>query len=109
MRNFIQRGDTLTIPAPADVLSGGVVQVGVIVGVANGSATQGAPVDVDVTGVFSLPKVAADAFAVGDAAYYASGTKLVTKTASGNTKLGVATEPAGSGAAEVAVRLSGAL
>lgn len=107
MKNFIQRGDTLTFPAPADVASGGVVQAGAIIGVANGSATLGAPVDVDVVGVFSLPKVAADAFAVGDVLYWDATAKLVTKTASGNTKLGVATEPAGAGAAEVAVRLNG--
>jgi predicted RecA/RadA family phage recombinase len=107
MRNFIQRGDTLTIPAPADVLSGGVVQMGAIVGVANGSATQGAPVDVDVVGVFSLPKVAATAVAVGDVLYWDATAKLVTKTATANTRLGVATEPAGAGAAEVAVRLNG--
>ena len=64
--NFVQPGDTLTIPAPADVLSGGVVIAGTIVGIAAGDADSGDTVDVHVTGVFTLPKVGADAFTLGE-------------------------------------------
>jgi predicted RecA/RadA family phage recombinase len=108
MKNYIQRGDTLTLTAPAEIISGGVVIVGSIVGVANGSAAVGAPVDVDTVGVFQLPKVAALAIAAGDVVYWDATNKLVTKTASANTKLGVATEAAANPSANVTVRLSGA-
>ena len=108
MRNFVQRGDTLTIPAPAIVASGGVVIAGSIIGVANGAAAVGEDVDVDVTGVFNLRKVSALAIAVGDKVYFDSATSLVTKTASGNTYLGVATSVAPNPSAVVAVRLNGA-
>lgn len=105
MKNHVQRGDTLTIPATAAVQSGGVVVAGAIVGVANGDAASGIPVDVDVTGVFNLPKVSALAIAVGDVVYWDATAGLVTKTASGNSKMGYASEAAANPSASVNVRL----
>ncbi|MGN6422619.1 MAG: DUF2190 family protein [Asticcacaulis sp.] len=105
MKNFIQCGENLTIPAPAAVLSGGVVIAGSIIGVANGDAESGADVDVAVEGVFDLPKVSALAIAVGDLLYWDATAKLVTKTATGNTKIGVATTAAANPSASVNVRL----
>ena len=107
MRNYIQPGDTLTIPAPAAVLSGGVVIAGGIVGIASGDAAPAAPVDVATTGVFELPKTAANAFALGAVVHWNATTSLATSTASGNTKLGVAVEAAPADTATVRVRLSG--
>ncbi|AUM72921.1 DUF2190 family protein [Paracoccus jeotgali] len=107
MRNYIQKGDTLTIPAPAVVLSGGVVIAGEIKGVAGGDALAGEAVDVSVTGVFELPKIAANAFPVGAAVHWNADSGLATSTASGNTKLGVAVEAAPASTATVRVRLSG--
>ena len=57
--NYIQPGRILTIPAPEAVASGGVVIAGEIVGIAQGDALAAAPVDVEVEGVWELPKVAA--------------------------------------------------
>lgn len=108
MKNYVQRGDTLTLPAPAAIVSGGVVIVGSIIGVANGDAANGAPVDLDVVGVFSLPKVSALAINAGDAVYWDTANGVVTKTAAGNTKLGVATESVPNPSAAVSVRLNGA-
>lgn len=107
MRNFIQRGDTITIPAPAAVTGGSVVIVGSIVGVAAGDAASGADVDVVTVGVFAMPKVAALAIAAGDVVYFDAATALVNKTSSGNTKVGVAVEAAANPSGSVAVRLSG--
>lgn len=90
MKNYVQKGDTLTIPAPAAVVSGFPVISGAIVGIASGGAASGAPVDVATVGVFELPKVAANAFAVGAVVYWDAGVDLATSTATGNTKLGVA-------------------
>lgn len=108
MKNYIQPGNTLTLTAPAVIVSGDVVAVGSIIGVANGDAANGAPVDVDTVGVFRLPKVAALAISAGDVVYWDSAAKLVNKTSSGNTKLGVATEAAANPSPNVAVRLNGA-
>lgn len=108
MKNYIQPGNTLTLTAPAEVTSGDVVIVGSIIGVANGDTASGDPVDLDVVGVFRLPKVSALAISQGDVLYYDSATGLVNKTASGNTKIGVAIEAAANPSADVAVRLNGA-
>ncbi len=89
MKNYIQPGDTLTIPAPAAVLSGEPVVAGDIRGIASGDAASGAPVDVKCSGVFTLPKVAANGFVLGGKVYWSATTKLATSTASGNTLLGV--------------------
>ena len=108
MRNYVQRGDTLTVPAPREVASGDGVILGSIFGVANGSSTQGAPCDLDTVGVFSLPKVAALAFTIGEPVYWDDETRLVTASEAGTLRIGVAVEPASNPSAVVAVRLNGA-
>ncbi|OCC06377.1 hypothetical protein BA190_03875 [Labrys sp. WJW] len=105
MKNFVQRGETITIPATADYASGDVVIAGALVGVAGGDAATGDDVDVSLTGVFNLPKVSALAIAIGDTLYFDAATKLVNKTASGNTKIGVAVTAAANPSAAVDVRL----
>lgn len=106
-RNYIQPGDTITIPAPAAVAGGFPVVAGDIVGIAQGDAAISAPVDVKCSGVWELPKVAANNFALGAAVYWDAGDELATTTATDNTKLGVAVEAAPGDAASVRVRLSG--
>lgn len=108
MKNYVQPGNNLTLTAPADVLSGDVVKVGAIVGVAAGDAASGAKFDLVTVGVFDLPKVAAQAIAEGDVIYWDADAKLATKTASGNTKLGAAVAAAANPSSRLPVRLSGA-
>jgi predicted RecA/RadA family phage recombinase len=108
MRNYVQRGDTLDITAPGAVASGDVVIKGVIVGISNVDAAEGETFALDVVGVFDLPKVAALAIGQGDAVYWDTANKVVTKTAGGNTKLGVATIAAPNPSGSVSVRLNGA-
>ena len=105
--NFIQRGDNLTIPAPATVTSGAPVIAGEIVGIALGDAASGAAVDVATLGVFEIAKVAADDMSLGDVIYWNDSAELATITATDNTKLGVAVAAAGAGTGAVNVRLSG--
>ena len=105
MKNFVQAGSALTIPAPAAVASGDVVLVGNIIGIANGAAASGADLDVTTTGVFSIAKVAGDAFTIGATVYFNTTSKLATTTASGNTAIGTAVAAAGVGVALVKVRL----
>lgn len=105
MRNFIQQGVNLTIPAPANTLSGEVVIVGDIHGIAAINAAEGADLDIVTEGVFELSKVAANAFTVGAKVYFVSATKLATSTASGNTLIGVAVAAALADTATVKVKL----
>lgn len=106
MRNYLQRGDTVTVPAPSAVKSGDGVLVGGLFGVAATDADSGAPVEVKTTGVFTLPKTSAQAWTVGAAVYW-DGTKCTTADGSGaNTKIGHAVEIAANPSSTGIVRLS---
>lgn len=106
MRNFIQPGKTLTMPAPAGgVVSGALIIIGKIFGVAATTAAETEPFDLDTGGVYELPKTAAEAWAAGDEVYATAGG-VITKTASGNTKVGVAAAPAANPSGSGAVRLN---
>lgn len=105
-KNYVQPGDTLTVPAPkSGMLPGDVYSVGALTGVVVGvDPNEPTRLDVGTRGVYELPKVSADAFAIGDVAFL-SATGLATKT-SGTARLGVVVEAAGAGAATVKVKLN---
>lgn len=105
MKNYIESGDTLTIPAPEAVTSGGVVVAGQLIGVAVSTASPGADVAVQTRGVFDLPKEAALAITLGAAVYWDETPGAVTTTATDNTPLGYATAAAGASAATVRVKI----
>lgn len=105
-KSYIQSGDVLTVTAPADVVSGDLVVVGDIVGVATHSALSGKSVEIKTTGVFELKKVSAQAWAtVGLAIYVASGE--ATTAASTNKLIGVNVATAANPSATGLVRLNG--
>ena len=104
MRNFIQPGRSIDVIAPAGgVVSGAVVKVGNIVGVANCDADAGAEVDVDVEGVFELAKTPADNLAQGAVAKVDAAGVV---GAAGNVAIGWIVKAAGSGPSTVWVRLT---
>jgi len=107
MTNYIQEGNTITVTAPAAVLSGDYVVVGAIRGVACYDAASGAAVEVATEGVFTLPKVAADAVAAGDLLYWDATAGKATKAAGTGSKplVGVAVKAAGNGVSSVDVKL----
>jgi predicted RecA/RadA family phage recombinase len=57
-KNFVQPGSTITLLAPAAVVSGQAVIVGKFFGVAAYNAAINTPVEVTLDGVWTLPKVA---------------------------------------------------
>lgn len=105
MKNYLQSGDVLTIPAPATIVSGAVVIVGQLKGVAVTDAASGAPVAVQTRGVFTLPKEAAQAVTLGAAIYWDATPGVATTTATDNTLIGYATAAAGASAATVDVKI----
>lgn len=105
-KNFIQPGDTVTVPAPADVSSGAGVLVGSLFGVAQFDAKNGVDVEICTKGVYELPKTSAQAWTVGAKIYW-DGSKCTTADGSGaNTLIGNALAIAANPSATGIVRLS---
>lgn len=91
MRNLVQDGDTISLPAPVDRAPGDIVCVGSIVGIAVGAASAGQAVQTRLKGVFKdLPLKAGDVFAEGALVYYVVADDELTITAGTNKKFGVA-------------------
>ncbi|MEL6284584.1 MAG: capsid cement protein [Pseudomonadota bacterium] len=106
MKNYIQKGDAITVPAPAAVVSGEGVLVGDLFGVASGDAANGSTVTLATVGVFELPKTSTDDIAVGVAIYWDDSAGEATATSTDNTLIGHAVASAGNPSATVKVRLS---
>ncbi|SCU73552.1 conserved hypothetical protein [Cupriavidus necator] len=105
MKNFVQCGDTLTLPAPYAVNSGDAVLVGKIFGVAVAAVANGADGEFKTNGVFDVPALGTDVAAVGAALYWDSVNKRLTTTAAGNTRVGVAVAAKANGAATARIKL----
>lgn len=108
MKNFVQPGRIVPVTAPADVASGELVFVGALFGVACATALSGASVEIETEGVFTLPKVSAQAWTQGAAIYWDAGDKVATTDddEGGNAFIGHATAAANNPSATGAVRLS---
>lgn len=90
MRNFVQPGHVLTFIGKAGGhLSGDLVIIGAMFGISAYNTAEGAEGELNLGGVFNLPKATGAAMAVGEAVYWDATNKLVTKTAIDNTKIGV--------------------
>lgn len=110
MKTFIQPGDVVTVAAPANVLSGAMVRIASLVGVATHGALSGQPVEIAISGMFTLPKVAAQAWTVGIPVFLVPGSGLVTSVAgTGNLFIGVAMAAAADPTPTGVVRLNGSL
>ena len=106
MKNFAEKGETITIAAPAGgVVSGQLVIVADIVGVAQTTQAAGVDVALAVQGVFVLPK-AAVAIGTGVKVYWDPIAKNVTTATAGNILIGRAWASAIAGGATVAVKIT---
>ena len=99
MKNFVQAGNILTLPAPYAVASGDGALIGAIFGVAQKAAASGEEVAFLVTGVLDLPKAPSQAWAVGAKVYWDNTARVCTTTATGNTLIGAAVKAVGNTAA----------
>jgi predicted RecA/RadA family phage recombinase len=105
-KNWVQPGDVVTVAAPYDVLSGGGCLVGNLFGVAAYDALEGAEVELNMTGVFDLAKVSAQAWTVGAIIYWDDDEGHCTTTASTNKAIGLAVADAADPSATGRVRLN---
>ena len=105
MKNFVQKGDVLTVTAPYAVNSGDGVLVGAIFGVACSTAALGADVEVSTYGVFDLTALSTDVATQGAKIYWDNTNRRLTVTASGNTLVGAATRAKASGDTTARVKI----
>lgn len=107
MKNSVQPGNTLTVTAPAGgVVSGEVVLVNSLLGIAAFDAAQTEEVEVTVEGVFEVAAKGTDDIGVGATLYWDATAKEMTLTATANTKAGYAASAAGVGVTKVNIRLT---
>jgi predicted RecA/RadA family phage recombinase len=106
MKNFVHRGEVLSLTAPYDVLSGAGFKVGNIFAVASGDAVSGAAVEGQVKGVVRIVKDAS-VFAQGDLVYWDDTAKKATSTVGSNLLIGNAEAAQLTGDATVDVVLFG--
>ncbi|MBL8560895.1 MAG: DUF2190 family protein [Gemmobacter sp.] len=105
MKNYVQDGVRLTLPAPYDVASGAGLLVGTIFGVAVHAALSGADVEVQTEGVVDITKVGSQAWTVGAAIYWDNAAKNCTTTVGSNTLVGRCVRAVGAGAGETVGRI----
>lgn len=105
MKNYVQDGDTVTLPAPYAVTSGQGALVGSLFGVANSDAASGADCEFDTEGVFDVTALGTDTATVGAKLYWDNTNRRLTTTATNNTLVGVAVAAKAAGAATARIRL----
>lgn len=106
MKNFVQPGCIIDVPAPSGgAVSGTPFLVGTVLFVPQRSEPAGTLVACCVHGVFELPKATGTTPAIGGIAYWDDTAKKITTTASGNTAVGWFVEAALTGETVVNVKL----
>jgi predicted RecA/RadA family phage recombinase len=107
-KNFVQRGENITVLAASIAVSGELVVMGSLFGVALHDAAANDELTLKTGGVWELPKTSANEPAAGDPAYWDADVSEITTTATDNTKVGVFTEAAANGDTTCRVRLNDA-
>ena len=109
MKNYVQKGENITVTAAAAATSGEGVLVGSLFGIAAGDAAIGKDLDLVTVGVFTMPKVATVSFTVGAPVYWDDTAKLVTTDddTGNNPEIGLAVTAAANPSGTVNVRLNG--
>lgn len=103
--NFIQKGEVLNITATKDIVSGELVIIGTIAGVAKTNISAGENGAVHITGVYSLPK-ANEAITQGAKVYWSNVNHNVTANKTEATMIGVAANNTISSESQVHVLLN---
>jgi predicted RecA/RadA family phage recombinase len=106
MKNFVKGGSTVNRVAPSGgVVSGTAYKIGQRLIVATHSAAQGANFEGELEGVFTLPKLSAQAWTVDALLYWDDSAKHFTTVATGKLLAGTAEAIAANPSATGLVRL----
>lgn len=107
MRNFHQPGNSLTLPAPVGgIAAGDPYQLGQLFGVAANTAAQGDDFDLELDGVFELPKPAGEVWETGELLYWDPVNFVVTRAGGALLFIGAAPAPAAISDTVALVRLN---
>lgn len=109
MKNYVQAGENLTVPAPYALTSGQGALVGSLFGIAAGDAANGADVVLVNEGVFDITAVTADVGPIGTKVYWDNAARKITTTAAGNTLVGALTAVKGGADTTARVYLDGVI
>ena len=109
MKTYVQPGNTVTLEAPYDVVSGDGMLVGAIFGIASHDAATAEPTETLLVGIVDIVKVGSEAWVPGDKIYWDNANRHTTKSATDNTLIGTAMSAVGNGADETLgrIRLNG--
>jgi len=99
-------GDVIDYVAPAAIVSGQVLLIGLRIGVALANIASGAVGAVRVLGIFTIAKLTTDVVAQGALLYWDNTNFRLTVTPTANTLAGFATVAAGNGATTVEISLN---
>jgi len=106
MKTQVQQGDALYVVAPAGgMTSGNGYTFSKVFGISAYSCPSGATGVIYVKGVFTINKLAANTWNMGDIVYWDNVGFQCTTTSAGNRPIGIATAAAGAGATTVQVLL----
>ena len=107
MRNYIQKGNTITCKAPVNgVKSGDVVKVEDILGISVNDASEGENFALNLSGAYELSKAQVE-IKQGQKVYWSESKNQITSTATGNDLLGIAMNNATKETPSIIVRLIG--
>ena len=81
MATYIRPGEVVEVTASADLVAGDVVSLGSRIAIAGDSVKSGAVLNCHVVGIFEFDKTESLAISQGDAVYFNTETKKITKTA----------------------------
>jgi len=110
MKNYVQKGDVLTLTPSANVASGvGFLFGAALFGVATNTVASGVAGEFITEGVVTIGKTSALAIAVGDRLFWDATNSVVNKTSSGQQQVGVAVAAAANPSATVQMMLCAAL
>ncbi|WP_162783574.1 DUF2190 family protein [Devosia naphthalenivorans] len=107
MRNYLQKGENINIPAPADRVSGAPILVGSQLGITAWAAKTCSDLNLGTVGVSTLPKVALN-IAIGDGLHF-RGSNRVGQHSAGKTLFGMAVTATVNPSGTVDARLNGIL
>jgi predicted RecA/RadA family phage recombinase len=105
MKNAVQPGNVITIPAPANVTSGQPGLVGVLFGVYAETVASGLPVAFQIEGVVEIAKDNNLVISAGDRVFWVPGSSWVNKTLTAQQCVGVAVAAATQTSTTVKVKL----
>ncbi len=105
MKNAVNTGLTMGYTASANISSGAPVLVGAVLGVAITDIASGDTGDLEMEGVYTLPKGAV-VITQGAQLYWDADNSVVTTTATDNTACGKAYAAAASGDSTVDIKIN---